>query len=156
FRAGKFKSYTDQFSRSDMSEQEEEESTAWLNALWSQYQAGVVKARHLEPGAIAAYANQFPALAKAQRGDLAAAALDKKLGTDLRSRREFEEQIKGLVGEDEKEHTFRAVPHWDYLAAVRPSRALHLDGDHIGVVVASGEILDGEQPPGTVGSDSVV
>ena len=49
FRAGKFKSYTDQFSRSDMSEQEEEESLGWLNSLWSQYQAGIVKAR--TPGA---------------------------------------------------------------------------------------------------------
>ena len=39
---------------------------------------------------------------------------------------------------------------------MRPKHALHLDGDRIGVVVASGEILDGEQPPGTVGSDSLV
>lgn len=155
FRAGKFKSYTDQFSRSDMSETEEEESLAWLNALWAQYQAGIVKARKLDAGAIADYANNFAAAAKEQRGDLAAVALDKKLVTELKSRREFEDQVKAMVGEDEKEHTFRSIPHWDYLAAVRPTRALHRDGDRIGVVVASGEILDGEQPPGTIGSDSL-
>jgi protease-4 len=155
FKAGKFKSYTDQFSRSDMAETEEEESLAWLNSLWSQYQAGVVKARNLDEGAIAAYANNFGALAKQQRGDLAAVALGQKLVTDLKSRREFEDQMKGLVGEDEKLHTFRGIAHWDYLASVRPTRALHLDGERIGVVVASGEILDGEQPPGTVGSDSL-
>lgn len=156
FRAGKFKSYTDQFSRSDMSEQEEEESLAWLNALWSQYQAGIVKARGLDQGAIAAYAADFAAAAKAQRGDLAAVALDKGLVTELKTRREVEDQLKGMVGEDEDEHTYHGIAHWDYLAAVRPARALHLDGDRIGVVVASGEILDGEQPPGTVGSDSAV
>jgi protease-4 len=159
FRAGKFKSYTDQFSRSDMSETEEEESLAWLNSLWSQYQAGIVKARqrdHMAQGAIADYANNFAALAKAQRGDLAAVALDKGLVTHLKSRREFEDQMKKLVGEDEDQHTFRGVPHWDYLANVRPTGALHLDGERVGVVVASGEILDGEQPPGTVGSDSLV
>jgi protease IV len=155
FRAGKFKSFTDQFSRSDMAATEEEESLTWLNSLWSQYQAGVVKARRLEEGAIADYANNFAALAKAQRGDLAAVALEKKLVTDLKSRREFEDQMKGLVGEDEEHHTYRGIPHWDYLAAVRPARALHIDGDRVGVVVASGEILDGEQPPGTVGSDSL-
>ena len=138
-----------------MADTEEEESLGWLNSLWSQYQAGVVKARRLEEGAIADYANNFAALAKAQRGDLAAVALEKKLVTDLKSRREFEDQMKGLVGEDEDNHTFRAVAHWDYLAAVRPARALHLDGERVGVVVASGEILDGEQPPGTVGSDSL-
>ncbi len=158
FRAGKFKSYTDQFSRSDMSETEEEESLAWLNSLWSQYQAGIVKARQperLQAGAIADYANNFAAAAKEQRGDLAAVALAKGLVTELKSRREFEDQMKALVGEDEDLHTYRGVAHWDYLAAVRPARALHLDGDRVGVVVASGEILDGEQPPGTVGSDSL-
>jgi protease-4 len=155
FRAGKFKSYTDQFSRSDMSETEEEESLAWLNALWAQYQAGIVKARKLDPGAIADYANNFAVLAKSQRGDLAAVALEKKLVTDLKSRREFEEEVTAMVGEDEKEHTYRGIPHWSYLAAVRPSKALHMEGDHVGVIVASGEILDGEQPPGTVGSDSL-
>jgi protease-4 len=155
FRAGKFKSYTDQFSRSDMSETEEEESLAWLNALWAQYQAGIVKARGLDEGAIAAYANDYAASAKDHGGDLAAVALDKKLVTELKSRREFEEEMKGLVGEDEDKHTYRGIPHWDYLAAVRPARALHIEGDRIGVVVASGEILDGEQPPGTVGSDSL-
>jgi protease IV len=155
FRAGKFKSYTDQFSRSDMAESEEEESLAWLNALWAQYQAGIVKARKLDRNAIADYANNFAAAAKEQRGDLAAVALDQKLVTDLKSRREFEDELKAIVGEDDKEHTYRGVPHWDYLAAVRPAKALHLDGDRIGVVVASGEILDGEQPPGTIGSDSL-
>lgn len=154
FRAGKFKSFTDQFSRSDMSEQEEQESLAWLNALWVQYQSGVTKARGLEEGAIAAYSNEFAEIAKKHRGDLATAALERNLVTELKSRREFEDQIKALVGEDEDEHTFKGVMHWDYLTAARESAALTIDGDRVGVVVASGEILDGSQPPGTIGSDS--
>ena len=154
FRAGKFKSFTDQFSRSDMSEQEEQESMAWLNALWGQYQSGVTKARGLDDGAIAAYSSQYAEIAKAHQGDLATAALERKLVTELKSRREFEEQIKALVGEDEDEHTFKGVMHWDYLAAAHSGEALKIEGDHIGVVVASGEILDGPQPPGTIGSDS--
>lgn len=154
FKAGKFKSYTDQFSRSDMSEQEEQESMAWLNALWAQYQEGVAKARGLDAGAIAAYSNEYAEIAKSHRGDLATAALEKNLVTELKSRREFEDQIKGLVGEDKDEHTFNAVIHWDYLTAARSGESLQIEGDHIGVVVASGEILDGSQPPGTIGSDS--
>lgn len=154
FRAGKFKSFTDQFSRSDMSAQEQEESLAWLNVLWAQYQEGVTQARSLEPGAIAAYANEFAQSAKAHGGDLAGVALEQGLVTQLKSRREVEEQLKAIVGEDEREHSYRGIMHWDYLAAQRTARRLHLDGDRIGVVVASGEILDGEQPPGSVGSDS--
>src|SRR5690606_28362065 len=44
--------------------------------------------------------------------------------------------------------------HWDYLSAMRAGQALNVSGDQIGVVVASGEILDGSQPPGTVGGES--
>lgn len=154
FRAGRFKSFTDQFSRSDMSEQEEQESLAWLNALWTQYQTGVTQARGLDAGAITAYVKDFAAAARAQRGDLAAVALDKGLVTELKTRREVEEQLKAAVGEDEDEHTYRGIAHWDYLAAAHPTRGLAIDGDHIGVVVASGEILDGDHPPGTVGSES--
>lgn len=154
FRAGKFKSFTDQFSRSDMSEQEEQESLDWLHALWTQYQAGVTKARGLDAGAIAAYSNEYAQIATSHRGDLAAAALEKGLVTELKTRREFEDQIKALVGEDEEEHTYQGVMHWDYLASVRSGEALEIEGDHVGVVVASGEILDGAQPPGTIGSES--
>lgn len=156
FRAGKFKSFTDQFSRSDMSEQEEQESMAWLNALWGIYTANVAKARGLDPGAIGAYANEYADIAKAHQGDLATAALERNLVTELKSRREFEDQLKALVGEDEDEHTFKGVTNWDYLAAARSGEALRIEGDHIAVVVASGEILDGPQPPGTIGSDSTV
>lgn len=154
FRAGKFKSYTDQFSRSDMSEQEEEESLAWLNALWMQYQAGITSARGMDAGAVAAYANEFVTAAKAQRGDLAAVALEKGLVTELKSRREVEDQLKAVVGENEDEHTYQGITHWDYLASVRSVKALDLDGDRVGVVVAAGEILDGDHPPGTIGSES--
>ncbi len=56
----------------------------------------------------------------------------------MKSRREFEEQIKALVGEDKDEHSFNGVMHWDYLTAARSGEALKIEGDHIGVVVAVG------------------
>lgn len=156
FRAGTFKSYTDQFSRTEMAPEEEEVTLAWLNALWTQYRAGVAKARQLPEGAldIGAYAAEFAAGAKAKQGDLAALALEKGLITELKTRREFEQQLIDLVGEDEEEHTFKGVPHRDYLTALRSTQGLKVGGDRVGVVVASGEILDGDHPPGTIGSES--
>ena len=47
FRAGTFKSYTDQFSRSDMAPSEREESSVWLEALWNAYSQDVTRARSL-------------------------------------------------------------------------------------------------------------
>lgn len=146
FRAGKFKSYTDQFSRSDMSDQEREASRAWLTALWTQYQAGVTKARGLDAGAIDAYINQLAPAARERQGDLAAVALEKGLVTEIKSRHEVEEQLKALVGEDERDHGYQGIVSWDYLAATHSTRGLNLSGDRVGVVVASGEIVDGDQP----------
>lgn len=156
FKAGKYKSYTDQYTRAEMSGQEREETTAWLNALWDQYQDGVTTARKLDAGAIKAYVTEMGAAASTKGGDLAAVALERGLVTEIKSRHEVEEQLKALVGEDKDEHTYRGIAHWDYLAAVHASKALQSKGNRVGVVVASGEILDGEQPPGKIGSDSTV
>lgn len=156
FKAGKYKSYTDQYSRTAMSDQEREETGAWLNALWAQYLNGVTKARKLDSGAITAYVNDMATAARAKGGDLAAVALERGLVTELKSRHEVEEQLKALVGEDKDDHGYQGISHWDYLASVHASKALHSGANRIGVVVASGEILDGEQPPGTIGSDSAV
>jgi protease-4 len=154
FRAGTFKTATEQFSRTDMSPEDKEQSSVWLNAIWGRYQQAVTQARGLEEDAIARYVEEFASAVRARGGDQAVVALERGLVTELKSRHEVEEQLKALVGEDEDEHSFRSIAHWDYLRAIRPPKIQR--GDRIGVVVASGEILDGEQPPGTIGSDSVV
>jgi protease-4 len=154
FRAGEFKSATEQFSRADMSQEEREQSLAWLNSVWSHYQSVVTRARGLESDAIARYVDEFAAAMSAQRGDAAAVALERGLVTEIKSRQEVEEMLKELVGEDKRERTFQYITHWDYLRAVRRPQLQR--GDRIGVVVASGEILEGDQPPGTIGSDSAV
>jgi protease IV len=155
FRAGEFKSYTEQFSRTDMSEEDREAGLKWLSSLWGQYQEGVARARGPEATSIGAYANEFGAAVKSQRGDFAAVALERGLITALKTRREVEEQLKVLVGEDEDQHSYNAVPHWDYMTATRATKGF--DGkDRVGVVVLAGEILDGDHAPGTIGSESAV
>jgi protease-4 len=62
FRTGTHKTYTDAFTRDDMSADERAEALVWLNTLWSAYQADVTTARKLPQGALAAYAAQIAAL----------------------------------------------------------------------------------------------
>ena len=155
FRAGKFKSFTDQFSRSDMSEQEEQESMAWLNALWTHYQAGVTKARGLDAGAIAAYSNEY---ARDREGS-SRRSRDRGAGEKSRDRAEVAPRVRGADQSDWSAKTrtsirSRASCIGTISPRFAPRDALKIEGDHIGVVVASGEILDGAQPPGTIGSDS--
>src|SRR5690606_20588729 len=107
----------------------------------------------IDAGAIDAYVKEMAPAARAASGDLAQVALERGLVTELKSRHEAVEYLKTLVGEDKADHGYQGISYGDYLRSVRAARALQIEGDHLGVVVASGEILDGEQPPGTVGSD---
>ncbi len=127
----------------------------WLNALWSAYQADVTAARKLQPGALAAYASQLGALVKGAQGDTARVAFAQGLVTALRTRQQVSDDIKAIVGEDDTTHSFNAVELADYVAGVRSEEALTPgSGNRVGVIVAAGDILDGPQPPGTIGGDS--
>ena len=155
FRVGAYKSAVEPYTRTDMSPEAEEESVAYLNSLWSTYQAAMTSARKLRPGAVAAYAATFADQVSEMRGHAAEVALKAGLVTGVKSRLEVEQHVMKLVGEDESNGSFRAVSSQDYVRVVRAEQRLTPDGTpKIGVVVAAGEILDGDQPPGTVGGDS--
>jgi protease IV len=155
FRAGSYKSFTDQFSRSDMSASEREESGVWLNVLWNAYRQDVTLARSLPPTALDDYVAQAPAALAAVNGDAAKLALQRGLVTALRSRRELGDELKTLVGEDSDTHSYNAIDMDQYLAATRPKRVLKSKADNrVGVIVAAGDILGGHQPPGTIGGES--
>jgi protease-4 len=155
FKAGTYKSFTDQYSRSDMGPSEREESVVWLNALWSAYQRDVTRARSLPPAALDDYVTQAPAALVALQGDAAKLALQRGLVTALKSRRQLADELKSLVGEDGDNHSFNAISMSQYLASQRSRRVLQSKSEaRIGVVVAAGDILDGHQPPGTIGGDS--
>lgn len=155
FRVGTYKSYTEGWTRSDMSAEEREESLVWLNSLWRAYQADVTAARKLPQGALQAYAAQLAALVKGAQGDTARVAFAQGLVTALKTRTDVYEDLKTVVGEDKSTHQFHHVDMDDYLAAVRSEGVLKGgSSNQVGVIVASGEILDGDQPSGTVGGHS--
>jgi protease-4 len=76
--------------------------------------------------------------------------------TAVKPRLDAETRLAGLVGEDESTGSFRMVSTADYLRGyARAQKKIHDSGKaRIGVIVAEGEILDGEQPPGSIGGES--
>jgi protease IV len=155
FRVGQYKSAVEVFTRQDMSPAEREESLAYLNTLWGTYQKATTGARRLQPDALANYVSTLSQQAVATKGHTAQVALNARLVTGLKSRQEVEERLISLVGEDENTGSFKYVSNDDYTRVVKAEKTLGGDGkSRIGVVVASGEILDGDQPAGTVGGDS--
>jgi protease-4 len=155
FKVGEYKSAPDEFVRKDMSPEEREESRVWLGELWAQYQADVGKRRKLPEGALTSYANDFASTLKSAGGDTAKVALNVGLVTGIETRPAVEGILKGSVGEDETTHSFNQVSVEEYLQATRAEPVLGKHSDNkVAIVVASGEILDGYHPPGTVGGDS--
>lgn len=156
FRVGEYKSAVETWTRSNMSPQDREESLAYLGALWANYQQGVTSSRRLDPQAVAHYVDTLAQAVAESNGATAQVALRAGLITGIKTRRQVEKELSGLVGADDSGSSFRSVSSDDYVRIAhdemnRTNRAK----DHIGVIVASGEILDGSQPPGTIGGDSL-
>jgi protease-4 len=156
FRVGQYKSAVEMFSRNDMSPAEREESRAWLDSIWNTYKNDVAKARGIQPDVLQHYADDVVEQLRKANGDLARMALDAGLVTGLRGRTDVEKRLIEITGEDEDTNSFVAVDHYSYLANVHSQRALKSKSDNkVAVIVATGEIVPGEQPPGTIGSDTL-
>ena len=155
FKAGSHKSAPDEWTRGDMSDEDRENARVWVGGLWDAYKADVGAARNLEPGLIQAYADEAAAGVRATGGDLAQYALARGLVDGLKTRQEFEAIVAEVAGPDDADG-FSAVDWRGYLPYVRSEQGLRrFDGGEVAVVVASGEILDGEHAPGLVGGDSL-
>lgn len=155
FRAGKFKSAMEPYIRRDMSEEDRIESLGYLQALWGGYQKAIASARGRAVDDVLRYSDEYAAAVKAAGGDTAAVAKSRGLVTDLKTSEQVEQRMVALVGADTENHGFRGAPMAQYLRVLRAEQKLHQQGTaNVGVVIASGEILDGRQAPGTIGGES--
>jgi protease-4 len=153
FRVGEYKSAVEPFLRNDMSPEAKEMTLDAYGDLWRDYLADVAAARKIRPEDITALVDGMPDRLRAAGGDMAKMALDARLVDKLLSRDEVRKRMIELVGEDEK--SFRQVGMRTYLEAKGGDRTgARGKGPAVAVVVAKGDILDGDQPPGTIGGDS--
>ncbi len=156
FRSGTFKSALEFLERGDMSEADRLATGELLREVWGAFTNSVTSRRKLPPEAVDHYANEIDVILERHGGDAGAAALEHGFVDALKGRAAIDEALKQIVGEDD-EGNVKAVGFRDYLAAVRPPFDLAQDRalPAVGVIVASGVILDGEQPAGNVGGDTL-
>lgn len=155
FRVGTHKSAVEPYTRDDMSDEDRQSLQRWVGRLWDLYQEDVLGARELEPDTIATL---LPALVETLAeydGSTAELALDLGLVDGLLSRAELRERVIEIAGADpDDEDTYRATELGDYLAQMRLLKSGKVSDENVAIIVASGEILNGSQPPGTIGGDS--
>lgn len=155
FKVGTFKSAVEPYLRDDMSEFAKEANEEWLGDLWRIYLDEVAAARGISTEKLNEYAQELPRLIGEVNGDATKAALDNGLIDQALTRVEMRDYLISLVGEDEETHSYNKVGLNNYLKTIKSDRfGRTAKGDKVGVIVARGTILDGEQPSGTIGGDS--
>jgi protease-4 len=139
----------------DMSPEDRESRQRLIDHLWRSYQQHVVAARGLPGNAIDDYAMNLVSHTEAAGGDLAIAARDRGLVDELLGRTKLRDLLIGIVGPDaDDESMYSAVGMKEYLSQLALRRATKENSQNVAVIIASGSILDGSQPPGSIGGDS--
>ena len=151
FRVGTYKSAIEPFIRDDMSKEAKQSASRWLGQLWGAYVDDVSNNRQIESATLNPSMETFLSELESVDGDIA--QLAKKLGLvdQLSTRQEVRLELADTFGSDGKD-SYNALSYYDYRATMQPD--LPTSTDDIAVVIASGAIMDGKQPRGTVGGDT--
>lgn len=150
FRVGEYKSAMEPFIRNDMSEADRRATEVWMGDLWQSWLDRVAINRGLPVEVLVELTENFSDAVAAADGDLAAMALERGLVDRLASRPEVRAELANR-GAADPERGFRQIDFESYAAA---SRQWHPRADRVGIIVAQGVITEGDQPQGTIGSES--
>ncbi|MBV33812.1 MAG: signal peptide peptidase SppA [Porticoccaceae bacterium] len=155
FRVGTYKSATEPLTSNTMSPETRGQSQKIIDSLWRFYCKKIEDLRKLPEGTISDYANRLDIHLRSHNGDAARLAKSKGLIDKLSSRTESKKYLEDLLTNSEGEA--KSIPFTDYLNKIDSEKSGKLSNSKqkIIVITAVGTILDGHQPPGTIGGDSL-
>jgi len=152
FRAGKYKSAAAPLIQNAMSDDEREANKMWLNALWNVYKDDLFEMRGIKQTRLQEVLDSPSLSIEAYDGDLGQLFLEENLVDDLLYVEQADAMLKSKAGDGE------LVDYKSYLMASHDGfiPAEPVEANWIGVITGSGQILSGEQPSGTIGSDTML
>jgi len=153
-RVGTFKSAVEPYLRDDMSDAAKEANLAYLDILWSSWVEVVSTNRSLTPESIQYLVDNTDELVKKSKKGTAEAFLNYGMIDKLLTRTEQREYMVELFGESETKESFNKISGGSYYQVLQDEKKTKTSDNKIAVVVARGTIMDGDQPPGTIGGDS--
>jgi len=152
FKAGEYKSAAEPLVRNSMSDADRRSNKQMVEVLWSEYKDDLAKMRPIKPERMQTVLDQ-PSRYLAQHGNsLAELAKAEGLVDTLADDGDIESYISGAMGYPSGDYP--SIEFQDYMSAVNGEAATE-QKDRVGIITASGMILDGKQPPGTVGGESM-
>ncbi|WP_370981351.1 signal peptide peptidase SppA [Agaribacterium sp. ZY112] len=153
FRSGKYKDAVEPFMRNDMSEESREHLSTWINQSWQRYTHIIEQQRDLPSGRLNQLAQELDLHMEHYRGDAALFAMENGLVDAVYSRVQLLEKLKEKVGEKDNGEP-NAIDVQAYLnnpALPSPAKS----EKQIGLIIASGNIVEGHQHGGAIGSESL-
>ena len=154
FRAGEFKSAMEPFIRNDMSKEDREANLYWIGGLWQQYLEAISRQRGIPLVDLSADINHFADNLETAHGDFARLALELGLVDRLVSRPEANQELASLGAPADGQKGFRQIDFDNYLLLTELQHGSR-SSNKVAVVVAEGEILEGYQPPGLIGAETL-
>jgi protease-4 len=156
FRVGTYKSAVEPILRDSMSMEAKEQMRGLLTSLWSIFTTDITRQRSLPADAIDQYTNNITTKLAASGGSTAQLAMASKLVDGLKTREELREFLEKQTAAA-PDQGFSQISLNNYLRTITPSYEppLITPDNTIGVIIAEGMILDGKQPMGTIGGDTL-
>lgn len=145
FVSGQYKSALDTFTRDTFSEEDKLQTSFYLSEVWKSWKAVVVKNRNnISQAEIDSYINNLGKFTMEFDGDTAKLALDKGFVDSLTTRTKLTSQLSALV-------KIKNIALKDNLSLFQDKNPSE---NKLAVLVASGEIVDGEYAEGTIASEN--
>ncbi|WP_237058979.1 signal peptide peptidase SppA [Microbulbifer sediminum] len=155
FRVGDYKDFIEPYTRDDMSPASRDNNQRWLNELWTEYTEQVTGLRNLPPETIDGFVNELPQHLAAHEGSWAEAAFDQQLVDELASRRVAIDALKESIGAGDDDIGYKGINALKYLRHQKLTRIPTPAENKVGLIAATGAIVDGEAPAGQIGSASL-
>ncbi|WP_457418270.1 signal peptide peptidase SppA [Roseateles sp. P5_E7] len=153
-KVGTYKSFAEPYTATGPSPATLEAEGLVYGELWSGFTGAIETARKLEAGSIAKGIAELPQRLAAVKGDPAQLALQTKLVDGLKTRDEMRALLIAKGAKDEQSKSFRQVSLNEYMAYVKDAGTPSKLQPGVGIVVAEGEIVDGDAGPGRIGGDT--
>ena len=154
FRVGTYKSAVEPYLDNKMSKEAKEANLAYLNVLWDSYKDEVSKNRGMTSDEIQYLVDNADKVLIDKSGSTSEAFLNYGLVDKLLPRTKTRVYLKELYGESEDKKSFAKISGFEYFQLIRSEKKEQRVKDKIAIIVAKGTIVDGMQPPGTIGGDS--
>ncbi len=150
-KVGEYKSAAEPLILNHASPESKEAEMFWMGGIWNELVDEIAAMRKLDVNAINDDIANLDTIIPQYNGDLGKFALDRKFVDQLATRSEVRELLKTRGEPDASGETFRQVNWSDYLG-MQIADALPDSRPQVGVVVAQGSIVQGEQAQGSVGA----